>query len=249
MSTDLFANAHLLLDLMEQLDSSPEADNRDEIWGELYYHLAMTVSLVMPYITPDTPPLIPSTDGAKRIAVYTNEDDLRVNFPDALDDDRCIAVKFDQLIELLDKTPEATGIVVDLPSLGWIFDREAMAAIAEKRRELTDKHDERLSRQVDLFVADGKSYPYALAKALTKFADNDTRISKMWLRWIERAEVPGVLVVVESQGLDYDLLTDLTAVATPHVSPDERVHFVPNSSKLGTLATNILPPFYKRLDR
>lgn len=127
---------------MHQLDTSPDAPDRDHIWGELYYHMAMTAALIMPFVSSDDITLIPSADGAQRIPLYTNEDDLRVNFPDALEDERCVSVRFDDIMVLLDKTPQAVGVVVDLPSLGWIFDRDDLRAIAEKRRVLTNQSDD-----------------------------------------------------------------------------------------------------------
>lgn len=126
---------------MHQLDSSPDAPDRDHMWGELYYHMAMTAALVMPFVNSDDMTLIPSADGMQRIPLYTNEDDLRVNFPDALADERCVCVRFDTIMELLDRIPEAVGVVVDLPSLGWIFDREDLQAIADKRQTVADQSD------------------------------------------------------------------------------------------------------------
>lgn len=234
---------------MERLDTSPDVENRDEMWGELYYHLAMTVLLVMPFITTDAPPLIPSIDGAQRIPVYTNEDDLRVNFPDALDDDRWIPVSFDDLRRLLDKAPDAAGIVVDLPSMAWIFDRDALDAIAEKRQEVTVKSRAVRDRNMTVFVAHSEDFPHKLADALSRFAARDQRIEKMWLRSVERGEVPGYLVVVQSAGLTYKLLTDLYDTAQPHMSPEEQVHFVSDDSKLGSFAISHLMPFYKRTPR
>lgn len=238
-----------LLDAMRKL----KAENSEKNMLELLTH-AVRARLMLPVDGEGTLEdgklrfhAVSGDDGKAYQVVYADWDDFREAAGDK--EQRAVVTNFMDLMDfVLAENFKADGFILNPGKEGVLFTNDMLKIIREQLiASSSDESSSEKSAELSVKVGEPNSYPDGLLSAVRKFGDENSNVSALYLRLMQRPlkPMPEWLFILKFDGDQKSAYESLTTCTTPYLGGLEMLILDAND-EFALRATSGIAPIYSR---
>ena len=147
--------------------------------------------------------------------------------------------------------PQLAGVVINpYGAVNVRLTREQVIALLGKAKPAAPQNAQPQQKpavqQVQVKIGTPTETPTDLLQRLTVELEKDPRITRAWLRFLEKEDEKGYLCVVEGQGVNFQALFPRLAEAAKPYPAGLRFFAAPYQGDFGVKATKNALPFFER---
>ncbi|MBR3867107.1 MAG: enhanced serine sensitivity protein SseB C-terminal domain-containing protein [Butyricicoccus sp.] len=245
--------------------------NTKEAQKQLFTEIVKAVFIVPATITPVGEPTAPDENGQRkqqmqvRLRMITSKNDQSKVIPLFTDDDQkakgekegepkpqYVPLRLTDVARVIAADPQLAGVVINpYGAVNVRLTREQVIALLGQPKAAAQQPAQAQQKQpgvqqVQVKIGTPTEIPTDLLQRLTVELEKDPRITRAWLRFLEKEDEKGYLCVVEGQGVNFQALFPRLAESAKPYPSGLRFFAAQYQGDFGVKATKDALPFFER---
>lgn len=246
--------------------------NTKEAQKQLFTEILKAVFIVPATVKPVGEPTAPDENGARKVQaqvrlrmIASKADDSKV-IPLFTDDEQkakgekegeakptYVPLRLVDVARVVAADPQLAGVVINpYGAVNVRLTRQQVVALLGRPQQAANgqpaaqQNGQPGVQQVEVRIGTPTQTPTDLLQRLTVELEKDPRITRAWLRFLEKKDEKGYLCVVEGQGVNFKALFPRLAEAAKPYPAGLRFFAAPYQGDFGAKATKDALPFFER---
>lgn len=192
-----------------------------------------------------------TSDKSKVIPLFTDDDQKVKGEKEGEPKPQYVPLRLVDVARVVAADPQLAGVVINpYGAVNVRLTREQVIALLGKAKPAAPQNAQPQQKpavqQVQVKIGTPTETPTDLLQRLTVELEKDPRITRAWLRFLEKEDEKGYLCVVEGQGVNFQALFPRLAEAAKPYPAGLRFFAAPYQGDFGTKATKNALPFFER---